>query len=182
MPATFEATAEDAVYATLLFKQGVVGQYIEDHAGHGPDLWSRQIYGSTGSMSLPMDRSGGKIMLHREGQDDVQGAALLDLVPDFRLDPVTASLFGGERLAEYSFSFPETDRKLLAIEYADFAQAIRGEHPPEVSAEQGTRSVAVSYAMLESGVLGRAVTVEEVLAEQFGSYQQSIDEGMGIAD
>jgi predicted dehydrogenase len=182
MPATFEATAEDAVYATLLFKQGIVGQYIEDHAGHGPDLWSRQIYGSTGSMSLPVDRSGGKIMLHREDQGDMQGAALLDLVPDFRLDPVTASLFGGERLAEYSFSFPETDRKLLAIEYADFAQAIRGEHPPEVSAEQGTRSVAVSYAMLESGVLGRAVTVEEVLAEQVGGYQQSIDEGMGIAD
>jgi hypothetical protein len=51
-----------------------------------------------------------------------------------------------------------------------------------VSAEQGTRSVAVSYAMLESGVLGRAVTVEEVLAEQVGGYQQSIDEGMGIAD
>lgn len=180
MPATFEATAEDAAYATLLFKDGVVGQYIEDHAGHGPDVWTRQIYGSAGSMSLPVDRSGGSIILHREGQGEMRGAALLDLVPNFKLDPVTASLFGGERLAEYTFSFPETDRKLLAVEYADFAQAIRGEHPPEVNAEQGTRSVAVSYAMLESNALGRAVTVEEVMAEQVGSYQQSIDEGMGL--
>src|SRR5205085_3767792 len=52
MPATFAATAEDAAYATLLFKQGPVGQYVEDHAGHGQRLWARQIYGSAGSMSL----------------------------------------------------------------------------------------------------------------------------------
>ena len=35
MPAEFEATAEDAAYATLTFKNGAVGQYIEDHAGRG---------------------------------------------------------------------------------------------------------------------------------------------------
>ena len=35
MPAEFEATAEDAAYATLTFRNGVVGQYIEDHARVG---------------------------------------------------------------------------------------------------------------------------------------------------
>jgi len=180
MPATFTATAEDAAYATLVFKSGLVGQYIEDHAGHGQHLWARQIYGSAGSLSLPVDRSGGSIGLHRAGQGEIDAAGLLDLVPDFRLDAVTASLFGGDRLAGYSFSFAETDRKLLAVEYADFAGAIRGEHPPEVDAAQGARSVAIAYALLESGALGRAVTVAEVLGEQAGGYQQSIDQGLGL--
>jgi predicted dehydrogenase len=180
MPATFAATAEDAAYATLMFKQGSVGQYIEDHAGHGQPLWARQIYGSAGSMSLPVDRSGGSISLQLEGQSEIRSAGLLDLVPDFRLDPVTSSLFGADRLAEYGFSFAETDRKLIAVEYADFAGAIRGEHPPEVDAEQGARSVAISYALLESGVAGRPVTVAEVLAEELGGYQRSIDEGLEL--
>jgi predicted dehydrogenase len=181
MPATFAATAEDAVYATLLFKSGAVGQYIEDHAGHGPNLWARQIYGSAGSISLPVDRSGGRISLHIASQGEFHDADLLNLVPDFRLDAVTASLFGGERLAEYQFSFAETDRKLLAVEYADFASAVRGQHPPEVDAAQGARSVALAYALLESGALGRPVTIAEVLAEHVGGYQQSIDQGMGLS-
>ena len=179
MPPTFEATAEDAAYATLLFRSGVVGQYVEDHAGRGQPLWARQIYGSAGSMSLPVDRSGGAIRLYVEGRGEVQGEELLGLVPDFRLDEVTASLFGGECLAGYSLSFAEVDRRLLAIEYADFAGAIRGEHPPEVDAEHGARSVAASYALLESGVLGRPVSVAEVLDERAGDYQRPIDEGLG---
>jgi predicted dehydrogenase len=159
----------------VTFAQGLVGQYVEDHSGHGQGLWARQIYGSTGSMSLPVDRSGGGINLVIDGRGQVASAGLLDLVPDFRLDAVTASLFGAERLTEYQFGFAETDRKLLAIEYADFAGAIRGEHAPEVGAEQGARSVAVAYALLESGAAGRPVTIAEVLVEEINSYQQSID-------
>jgi predicted dehydrogenase len=181
MPATFAATAEDAAYATVMFKRGLAGQYIEDHAGHGQSVWARQIYGSAGSLSLPVDRSGRGIAAQIAGRGELRSDTLLDLAPDFRLDAVTASLFGGERLAGYSFSFAETDRKLLAVEYADFAGAIRGEHPPEVDAEQGARSVAISYALLESGVAGRPVTIEEVLDEKVDAYQRSIDAGLGLA-
>jgi predicted dehydrogenase len=177
MPATFDATAEDAAYGTLLFRSGVVGQYVEDHAGHGERIWTRQIFGSAGSLSLPVDRSGAAIVLQRGGEE-IRGAALLDLAPDFRLDPVTAALFGGERLAAFDLPFAETDRKLLAVEYADFAAAIRGEGGPEVDAEQGARSVAVCYALLESGALGRPVSVAEVLAEEVNTYQREIDAGM----
>jgi predicted dehydrogenase len=182
MPAEFEATAEDAVYATLHFENGAAGQYVEDHAGHGQDLWARQIYGSAGSLELPVDRSGGAIKLQRRSgsDDELGGDQILTLVPGFRLDALTARLFGGERLAGYSLPFAETDRKLLAIEYADFAGAIRGEHPVEVTAEQGTRSVAIAYALLESGVLGRPVTVAEVMNEQVDDYQRSINASLGI--
>jgi predicted dehydrogenase len=180
MPAAFPATAEDAAYATLTFASGAVGQYVEDHAGHGASVWLRQIHGSAGSMTLPDDRSGGSIRLHPKGRGELDQGALLDLVPNFRLDPVTARLFGGERLTSYAFPFAETDRKLLAIEYAEFARVIRGQAQIEVGAEQGTRAVAVCYALLESGATGRPVAVADVLDEGIDAYQRAINASLGL--
>ncbi|MSP13390.1 MAG: Gfo/Idh/MocA family oxidoreductase [Chloroflexi bacterium] len=180
MPAEFEATAEDAAYATLAFKNGAIGQYVEDHAGRGQGIWERRLYGSAGSMILPDDRSGKTISVTVAGQDEISGEKLLALAPDFHLDAATASLFGGDRLGSYAFPFPEVDRKLLAVEYADFAGAILGEHPAELGAEQGTRAVAGCYAMLESGKIGHAVTMEDVIAELVGDYQREINISLGI--
>jgi predicted dehydrogenase len=180
MPASFEATAEDAVYATMVFGSGAVCQYVEDHAARGPSVWARQIFGAAGVLDLPEDRTGGEIRAHVEGRGELGPDELLALLPDFRLDPVTTALFGGQRLARFQFPFAETDSKLLAVEYADFADAIRNARPPEVDAAQGARSVAVAYAWLESSVAGRAVTVDEVLSGQFDAYQREIDAGMGL--
>ena len=175
MPETFEATAEDAVYATLVFECGAVGQYLEEHAGHGRSLWQRSIYGSSGSMDLPGDRSGGPITVTLEDRTPLQGEGVLDLVPDFRLDDTTAALFGGDRLGQYDLAFSEIDRKIIGIEYREFEGAIRSGNAPEVGPYEGARAVAVCYAMLESGVLGGPVTVEEVLAGRTRGYQDEID-------
>ena len=180
MPAEFEATAEDAAYATLTFKNGVVGQYIEDHGAWGQGSWVRQIHGSKGSMTLPGDRSGRVISLQIDGQGTVNDEKLLDLVPDFRLDAVTTDLFEGDRLWNYNFPFPETDAKIIAIEYGDFAEAIAGNRSIEVDAYQGTRSVAISYAMLESGATGQIVHLDKMLDESINTYQREIDDGLGI--
>ncbi len=180
MPADFPVTAEDAVYATLNFASGAVGQYIEDHAGHGQGIWSRQIHGATGSLDLPNDRSGHHIVLHRWRGERIDDGRILDLVPDFRLDPTTAALFGGDRLWRYELPFQEIDGKLIAVEYDDLARAIHGERPVEVDLAQGTRSVAVSYAMLESGVAQRVVTLDEVLDERLDEYQREINESLDI--
>ena len=56
MPARFQVTAEDACYATINFANGAVAQYIEDHAGWGQGIWSRQIHGAKGSLDMPNDR------------------------------------------------------------------------------------------------------------------------------
>ncbi|MBX3054504.1 MAG: Gfo/Idh/MocA family oxidoreductase [Caldilineaceae bacterium] len=180
MPGRFEATAEDASYATLTFASGAVASYVEDHATHGQGVWTRRIYGSTGSFDLPNDRSGNVITLHKDGES-ISDERLLEMVPDFRLDSTTAALFGGDRLWRYDFPFNETDRKLLAVEYGEFGDAIASGGSVEVDAYQGTRSVAISYAMLESSVAGRAVTIEEVLNESLGEYQRDIDEELGLA-
>lgn len=180
MPAEFEATAEDAAYATLTFKNGVVGQYIEDHGAWGQGSWLRKIHGSQGSMTLPGDRSGGIISLQIDGHGTINNEKLLDLVPDFHLDAVTTDLFGGNRLWQYDSQFVDTDAKIIAIEYGDFAEAIAGNHPIEVDAFQGTRSVAISYAILESGASGQIVHIDKMLDESINTYQREIDDGLNI--
>ena len=81
---------------------------------------------------------------------------------------------------EIQFPFPETDRKIIAIEYADFAEAIDEGRQPEVDGYMGMRSVAVSYGIMESGQAGRAVTMEEMMADDLGDYQQEINDSLGI--
>src|SRR5262249_54756188 len=103
---------------------------------------------------------------------------LLERVPEFHLDETTAALFGGERLWRYEFPFPETDRKIIAIEYHDFGKAIREGGPPEVTADLGARAVAIAYALLESGLSGVAVRVDDVLSGRIDAYQQEIDAGL----
>ena len=182
MPAEFEATADDAVYATINFKNGAVCQYIENHAEHGQGIWNRQIHGSKGSMDMPHDRSGKHLKLTLNRTNVIEDASMLDLVPDFHLDEATAALFGGDRLWQYDLPFEQTDRKLIAVEYADFGLGIQGKRPVEVDLAQGTRSVAISYALMESGFAGgKVLTIDDVLAEKVTAYQQDIDEGMGIA-
>jgi predicted dehydrogenase len=143
-------------------------------------VWKRAVFGSRGSLDLPGDRSGRRVRLLLEGQEPVDDQRLLEQVPGLRLDRATAALFGGERLYEYRFPFPEIDRKLLAVEYADFGGAIMEGRQPEVDGEQGARSVALCYAMLESQVAGRAVSVEEVLEDRLCAYQEEINHSLGL--
>ena len=179
MPAEFEATAEDAAYATLTFSNGAVAQYVEDHAIHGDTSWLRQIQGASGSMNLPTDRRGDPLSVNLSGKR-IEGEAVLDLVPEFALDEATAKLFGGDRLASYQFEFPEIDRKVIATEYADFGHAIVDGRSPEVDIVQGTRSVAIAYAMMESGLSGEIVKVDDVISEKIDAYQGEINEDLGI--
>ncbi len=180
MPAKFEATAEDAAYGTILFRNGAVAQTIEDHAAHGEVLWKRAIYGSLGSMDLPGDRSGREMRITLDRDPPIEGQALLDLVPNFHLDEVTATLFGGPRLYRYDNPFTETDRKLIAIEYHELGSCIVEGRPPEVDIEQGARSVALSYSLMESQCAEGVVTVNDVLEDRTNAYQEEINESLGI--
>ena len=180
MPAEFSASADDAAYATILFKNGAVAQYIEDHAAHGENIWKRSIHGSGGSLDLPGDRSGQRLVLHRDGEDPIDDQALLELVPNFELDEATAALFGGNRLCEYTFPFPETDRKLIAIEYHELGTCIQEGRQPEVDAHQGARAVGLSYSLMESQVAGTALSVDAVCDDRTSAYQAEINEHLGI--
>ena len=181
MPERFAVDAEDAVYATLRFANGAAGQYVADHAARGLGQWRRAVYGARGALELPPDRRGQRFALDQDGVRR-SGAELLELVPEFRLEEVTARLFGGDRLGSYQLEFPAIDRKLLAVEYAELGRAIAAGIAVEVDVEQGTRSVALCYAMLESATSGQPVAIADVLSGAVRSYQEPIDDDAGLGD
>ena len=74
----------------------------------------------------------------------------------------------------------EIDRKLIAIELQDFADAISDSREPEVTGEAGLRAVALSYAILESGHMGCTVAFGDVAEDRISSYQDEINAAMGL--
>jgi hypothetical protein len=105
---------------------------------------------------------------------------VLEYAPSYRLEPAAATLFGGERPWAYDFDFVATDRKLIALEYHELARCIRGGTRPEVDGEIGRRDVALVYALFESQLAGRPVTIAEVETSAVDAYQREIDEYYGL--
>lgn len=181
MPAQFEPTAEDALYAMVNFASGAIGQYAENRAEHGRDSWARSVHGSAGAVEIPKDRSGQPLTLTLDRTRTYSGEEILPFVPDFALDDATAALFGGAQATAYGKDFETVDRLLLAVEYAEFGNAIAARSKPEVGLEEGLRAIALCYAMMESGAAGGTIVmVDDVLDGSVSSYQRSINAAIGI--
>lgn len=175
IPAEIEATAEDGLFSVLTFKSGLFANYTAFFAAHGEGLGRNVIYGSLGSMRLAGARSGVPPTLNLDDRGEITGNALLDLLPGFRLDAITTALFGGERIGAYSLPSGAADRKLLAIELYELADCVLNGKAPEVDGFVGRRAMAAVYAIFESSVLNRPVTVAEIEAERTGVYEAEIN-------
>lgn len=175
---THPVDAEDLTVGSTRFANGAVASWMLDLAGRGGDAFLRTLYGTGGTIAIPNDRTGSPLVV-RSWQDgapvDLAPHEQLARVPAFRLDPVTAALFGGDRLASYAMTWADIDANLLAIEYDDFARAITTSTPPEVDGAQGLRSLAISYGFLESERTGRILPVTELLDGRSTPYQDEID-------
>ncbi len=180
MPDTIEATAEDTVNALLTFESGVMGQWTSYQAAHGEGLFHWAIYGSEGSLRTEGARNGRPLTLHRDDEGEIAPEAQLALVPDMALDAITATLFGAECMASYDLTFAEADRKLVAVEYHELGECILTAKSPEVDAFTSRRSLAVCHAALESALLHRPVTIEEIEAERTCAYEADICAHWGI--
>jgi predicted dehydrogenase len=179
-PDQVEATGEDALYAHLTFENGAIGQWIDDHAGHGQPARARLVFGSSASLDCPGDRNGRPIKLHLDDGSVVDDQHILDYAPGYRLEPLAAELFGGERPWTYQLEFNDTDARLLALEYYELSACVAAGVQPEVTAEQGLADLALTYAPFESHRLGRPVTLREVAEGTAGDYQREIDEALGL--
>jgi predicted dehydrogenase len=180
-PDTVEASGDDAMYAQISFASGVVGHWIDDHAGHGMPFSMRHVWGSKGSLQSPGDRNGRPVKLHFDDGTVVEDERILEYAPSYRLDPLAAELFGGERVWTYKFEFNDIDAKIVALEYHELAECIRTGATPEVSGEEARLDVALAYAPIESGRMGRPVTLEEIIAGEAYAYQGEIDEIIGLS-
>ena len=68
----------------------------------------------------------------------------------------------------------------FALENLNWLQAIANGKPVQMSGEEGTIDLALSYAILESGLLGRAVTLDEMLKGEVDGYQKEINDYYGL--
>ena len=180
LPETVEATGEDAMFGLVTFANGALGQWVDHYAGHGQPFTHRMIFGTRGSIAAPGDRNGRPIRLTFDDGTDVADERILDYAPSYRLEPVAATLFGSERPWTYDFDFATTDRKILALEYHELATCIRDGTRPEVDGEMGRRDVALVYALFESQMAGRPVTIAEVESSAIDGYQWEIDLHLGL--
>lgn len=64
----------------------------------------------------------------------------------------------------------------FALEQLDWLRAIREGRRPRMTGEEGTIDLALSYAILESGMLGREIALEEMLRGEAEAYQREINE------
>jgi predicted dehydrogenase len=179
-PATITPTGEDALYAQVAFTSGAVAQWVNDHAGHGQGRSLRVVYGATGSLECPGDRNGRPVKLFRDDGTVVADEGILDAAPSYRLSPLAAELFGGERVWTYPFAFNDTDSRLLALELHELGDCIRTHAQPEVTGEEGRADVALTYAPFEAGMLGRPVTLDDLLSGRADAYQRPIDQHLGL--
>jgi predicted dehydrogenase len=180
LPDVVEATGEDAMFGLITFANGAIGQWVDHYAGHGQPFAHRMVFGTRGSITAPGDRNGRPLRHVLDDGTDVADERVLDYAPSYLLEPIAATLFGGERPWTYDFDFATTDRKILALEYHELARCARRGTRPEVDGEIGRRDVALVYALFESQLAGRPVTIAEVESGAVDAYQREIDEHLGL--
>jgi predicted dehydrogenase len=180
MPETIEPTGDDALYAYIGFESGASCQWIDDHAGHGLRKNERLVYGSKGSLQTYGNRIGKPSTLTLDDGTVIEDERILEYAPSYRLNPLMAELFGGERVWTYSFAFNDVDSKIIATEYFELGECIRTGARPEVTGEEARADVALTYAPFEAGRLGRPVTLDDMLAMRAYVYQGEIDEILGL--
>jgi len=77
--------------------------------------------------------------------------------------------------------FNDTDERILALEYYELGVCASSVTQPEVTPEEGRRDLALTYAPFEAGVLGRAVTLDEVLSGAASAHQSELETRLGLA-
>jgi len=176
-----EQTAADTAFGLIRFNSGAIGQLLMTDTSHGQSLGVSTISGSTGTMYRPRSRSGESPRIVRNDGSEITGDALLELVPDFELDDTISILWNGaRRISSYDMDFRNIDSKILAYEYLDMVQAAESGGQLEVGPQEGMDALALAYALMESGVSGAPVTVEDVAEGRVSAFQDEIDASMGI--
>jgi len=181
LPDAVRATAPDSMHATLEFSSGATGVWGLDLSARGPSCNVSTVLGSDGRLDTDGVRNGKPLSVWIDSDkvplndDDV-----LAQVPDFALDPLTAELFGGDRLARYDFEFGEADSKLIAIELAELALAIDGRTSVEVDIDMGEEAVALVLAVHESSESGGLVQFDDVGSGRVSAYQDVADSTLGL--
>lgn len=165
---------EDSLVVSMTTQSGVDVHLAYVPSGRGKVYGERVLHGRRGSLEIPPDRSDGDAVLHLEDGTRI-GREILELLPDFTLDPVTTAVLGADGTGGKGAPWADVDAGHVAIELADFIDAVLDKRAPEVDGWCGLRALAVVHAGFESGILGRTVSVDEILTGGLHGYQDDID-------
>lgn len=152
---------DDTYLAVAGFENEAIAQLLWSWGGHGAALeipGAPVFWGSEGCIK------GGQLF-----DDDGHATPLLE--------HFEANLSPEER--ERFFPLGLTDP--FAIQQLDWLQAIEQGRDPETSGQEGLHDLACAFAMLESSVARRQVTLAEVLSGAVNAYQAEIDAHYGLA-
>jgi len=153
-----ENDVDDTFIAITRSRGGAIGQITFSYALHGePTILGSTIYGSKGCIKDNVVIS-----------DDGTRATLSNLFEG------NASDDERERL------FPMGVTDPFAQETLDFLNAIREGRQMETNGRQGLRDLAISYAVIESSRLKRAVSVDDVESGRIGEYESDINIHYGL--
>lgn len=178
---TIAATSEDAAFAVVRFASGAIGQLGFSIATPGQPVEEFVIFGDAGSLALPGNRTGRAPVLTPLGGRPMAADDLLAELKSFELDDTTAGMFDGvRRPTSYTLPFAEIDRKLIAIELIDFADAIVQGREPEIGGVDGVNAVALVYAILESGHAGGELCFAAVVDDRINDYQKDVNGSIGL--
>lgn len=190
----FRAEAEDFLDAVYNFGESRLCSLHANLAAAGEGLWRRLIHLEHGSIEVPMERTGLPVKISRPidrdylslkphtiftGQRPAEPYRVTAGEAEEIYDAETRALFPG-LLNGYEMDFWEADRKLIALELSDFFKSLEGGSEPETGGWEGTLAVAMIAAALESSLLGRSVSLEDVLELRVEAYQERLNREMGL--
>lgn len=153
-PETIDCDADDVFNASFTSSTGAFGTMTAGWAGHGEGTHfggGPVLYGSKG-----------RVMGDTLTLDD---GTTLDIGTLYRgqCDP---------KRQEREFPSAMTDE--FAIAQLDWLQAIKDQRPPQTSGRDGLLDLASAFAILESHLAGRRVSVDEVINGSVSEYQLPI--------
>ena len=167
---------DDSLVTAMTTAAGVDVHLAYIPSGRGKMFGERVLHGRNGSLEIPPDRTDHEVVLHLADGTRV-GAEIAELLgARFALDPLTIAVMGPDGTGGKGAPWADVDAGHLAIELADFADAVLDERAPEVDGVGGLRALAVVHAAFESGLVRRAVSINEVLDGSLHAYQDDIDE------
>ena len=158
---TIDCDADDTVYGSFECVNGASGTLFGSFAGHGTNTVVGNgpvFYGSKGRIT------GDQIHLDGRGQ-----ASLASVYSD-HADAVRKAR-----------DFPDGIDDHFALTQHHWLEAVRNGSQPPLDGREGLLDLACAYALLESDLAGRRVSIEEIADGSLADYQAPINEHFGIS-
>lgn len=159
-PSAFDCDADDTFHAVATFESGATASLFASWAGSGGGT----SVGEGGTFYGRHGKSSGNTLCLSDGTCQSLSAAYeKNATPSMREQ-----------------HFPLDLKDDFALAQFDWLRSVELNRQPECSGEIGLRDLACAYAVLESSLARREVSIEEIVSGTLKEYQKPINEHFGL--